>query len=195
MKKSNLIIIAIAAFSMFSACENSSQEAIKEKRKEEMTNKGNRVSPPATASATFGTNTVTVIYSSPAVKNRPIWGTLVPFGEIWRTGANEATTIEFTQDVTIQGQTLAKGIYSFFTIPAETEWTLIFNTDETQWGAFKYDQSADALRVNVKPIATESVTENLLFTVVQDTTPSAGIIRLNWEMLQIDCPFVSVAAQ
>ncbi len=195
MKKIYLIVIAIAAFSAFSACENSSQEAIKDKRKEEMTNKENRVSPPATASATFGTNTVTVTYSSPAVKNRPIWGALVPYGEIWRTGANEATTIEFTQDVTIQGQTLAKGLYSFFTIPGETEWILIFNTDETQWGAFKYDQSADALRVNVNPIATETLAENLSFTVVQDASPNAGIIRLNWEKLQIDCAFVNAVTQ
>jgi len=195
MNKSILIVLSIAALSTFSACKNSSEQAIKEKRKDEMTNKENRVSPPATASATFGTNTVTVTFSSPAVKNRLIWGALVPYGEIWRTGANEATTVEFTQDVTIQGQTLAKGIYSFFTIPTETEWTLIFNTDETQWGAFKYDQSADALRVNVKTIATEAVAENLSFTVVQNASPNAGIIRLNWEKLQIDCPFVNAVNQ
>jgi len=189
MRKSTIMMLFIAAISFMSACKNSAQEAVKEKRKDEMTNKENRVSPQATATATIGTNTITVNYSSPAVKGRPIWGALVPYGEVWRTGANEATTVTFTQDVTIQGQTLSAATYSFFTIPTDTTWTIIFNNEETQWGAFKYDQSDDALRIQVTPVPTEVLTENLTFTVVADAQPNTGIIRLNWEKLQIDCPF------
>ena len=95
-------LIAITVIMFISSCGNSSQEAIKEKRQEEMQNKENRVSPPATATATIGTNTITIVYSSPLVKGRPIWGELVKYDEVWRTGANEATTITFTQDVTIE---------------------------------------------------------------------------------------------
>ncbi|MBK7036183.1 MAG: DUF2911 domain-containing protein [Bacteroidetes bacterium] len=176
-----------------SSCGNSSQEAIKEKRQEEMQNKENRVSPPATASATIGTNTITIVYSSPLVKGRPIWGELVKYDEVWRTGANEATTITFTQDVTIEGQNLPKGTYSLFTIPTAEQWTIIFNVNETQWGAFKYDQSEDALRVSVKPLAVDAVQENLLFEVMSDSTPNSGIVRLRWEKLQVDFHFVNAA--
>ena len=186
-------LIAIAVIMILSSCGNSSQDAIKEKRQEEMQNKENRVSPLATASATIGANTITIAYSSPLVKGRTIWGELVKYDEVWRTGANEATTITFTQDVTIEGQNLPKGTYSLFTIPTAAEWTVIFNVNETQWGAFKYDQSEDALRVNVKPIAVEMVQENLLFEVLTDTTPNAGIVRLRWEKMQVDFHFVNAA--
>ena len=186
-------LIAITVIMFISSCGNSSQEAIKEKRQEEMQNKENRVSPPATATATIGTNTITIVYRSPLVKGRPIWGELVKYDEVWRTGANEATTITFTQDVTIEGQNLPKGTYSLFTIPTAEQWTIIFNVNETQWGAFKYDQSEDALRVNVKPTMVETVQENLLFEVIPDAIPNTGIVRLKWEKLQVDFHFVNAA--
>ena len=184
-------LIAIAVIMILSSCGNSSQDAIKEKRQEEMQNKENRVSPLATASATISANTITIAYSSPLVKGRNIWGELVKYDEVWRTGANEATTITFTQDVTIEGQNLPKGTYSLFTIPTAAEWTVIFNVNETQWGAFKYDQSEDALRVNVKPVTVDAVQENLLFEVINDSTPNSGIVRLRWEKMQIDFHFVN----
>lgn len=186
-------LIAITVIMFISSCGNSSQEAIKEKRKEEMQNKENRVSPPATATATIGTNTITIVYSSPLVKGRTIWGELVKYDEVWRTGANEATTITFTQDVMIEGQNLPKGTYSLFTIPTIEDWTIIFNVNETQWGAFKYDQSEDALRVNVKPTMVETVQENMLFEVLPDATPNTGIVRLKWEKIQVDFHFVNAA--
>ena len=156
-----------------------------------MESKENRVSPPATATAAIGTNTITINYSSPQVKGRAIWGGLVPYGEVWRTGANEATTVEFTQNVLIEGQSLSKDVYSLFTIPGPDEWTIIFNLNETQWGAFKYDQSEDALRVNVKPVATDSLTEAMHFSILPDAAANAGIIQLNWEKLQVDVHFVN----
>lgn len=152
-------------------------------------NKANRVSPPATASATTGGNHVTVNYSSPRVKNRVIWGGLVPYGKVWRTGANEATTIQFTKDVLVEGQPLKKDTYGLFTIPDTSEWTIIFNLDETQWGAFKYNPTKDALRVKVKPVPVDSFQENMTFYVLPDTQNNGGTVRLWWEKLVVDFHF------
>jgi len=186
------ILLTTTIFLLAAGCKNSSNDAIKAKRNEEKTNKENRVSPPSTASNTIGKNMVTVSYSSPSVKGRPIWGALVPYNEVWRTGANEATMVTFTQDVQIQGQTLTADTYALFSIPTNEQWTLIFNYEETQWGAFKYEQSEDALRVQVMPVLMDSVTEQLTFFVERDTIPDAGILRLQWEKLRIDCPFSNI---
>lgn len=94
---------------------------------------------------------LTITYGSPAAKDRVLWGELVPYDEVWRTGANEATTIEFGSDVMIEGQPLAAGKYAFFTIPGENDWTLIFNTESEQWGAYNYQEAQDALRAKVIP--------------------------------------------
>jgi hypothetical protein len=100
---------------------------------------------------TVGLTDITVDYSRPAVKGRALWGGLVPFDQVWRTGANEATQITFTDDVTINGQALPKGNYSLHTIPGKDSWTIIFNKVAKQWGSFTYDQAQDALRVTAKP--------------------------------------------
>lgn len=117
---------------------------------------------------------VTVEYGRPKVKERTLWGGLVPYGEVWRTGADEATTITFSGDVTVEGQALAAGIYSLFTIPAEGGWTVIFNTLAEQWGAFKYDSAKDALRVEVQPQESDSHIEEMTFTVAD------GTVSLHW---------------
>jgi len=108
-----------------------------------------RVSSNATVSQTIGTTVVTIRYSRPSIKGRKIFGGLVPYGEVWRSGANEATSITFSKDVKIQGQDLPAGDYSFFTIPEKGQWTLIFNKS-IQWGT-SYDKSADVLRVKTSP--------------------------------------------
>ncbi len=192
MKSMYIYLLLATIFAGSAACKNTSEDAIKAKRKEEMTNKENRVSPAATASATIGGNTVTVNYSSPAVKGRPIWGALVPYDQVWRTGANEATMVTFTQDVTIMGQALNKRTYALFTIPTADVWTVIFNYKETQWGAFKYDAAEDALRVSIKPEMLEESVESLTFQVISDDTNNGGVIRLRWEKLQLDIPFNTV---
>ncbi len=110
-----------------------------------------RVSPLATVSQVVGVSEIAVTYSRPAVRERTIWGELVPWGEVWRTGANEATTIRFSDDVRLDGRELAAGTYALFTIPAEDEWTVIFNREADQWGAFQYDAEKDALRIRVRP--------------------------------------------
>lgn len=193
MKSMYIYLLLATIFVSGNACENSSQDAIKAKRKEEMTNKENRVSPAATATATIGEHTVTVNYSSPAVKGRAIWGALVPYDEIWRTGANEATTVTFTQDVTIMGQALGKDTYALFTIPTAADWTVIFNYEETQWGAFKYDVAEDALRVSVQPVMMEESVESLSFEVIPNASADGGVISMRWEKLKLDIPFALVA--
>lgn len=102
---------------------------------------------------------LTLEFGRPKVKEREIWGGLVPWGQVWRTGADEATTITFSDDVTIEGEELPAGTYALFTIPTEDSWTIIFNKTAKQWGAFGYKEADDALRVEVEPKAAEHVEE------------------------------------
>ena len=139
-----------------------------------------RPSPPAEASASVNGTDVTINYSQPAVKGRTIWGDLVPFDAVWRTGANEATWIEISEDVTIEGQTLAAGKYGLFTIPGREEWTIIFNKTWQQWGAYEYDSSKDALRVTVKPEAVTETSERMTFNINAD-----GKVDLIWDKLKV----------
>jgi hypothetical protein len=118
---------------------------------------------------------VKINYSQPQARGREIMGGLVPYGKVWRTGANEATTVEFDKDVKIEGQDLAAGKYALFTIPGIDEWVVIFNNEVKQWGAFRYEDSKDVLRVTVKPAKTSSFVE--IFTI--ETTADA--IILQWE--------------
>ncbi|MDX1906002.1 MAG: DUF2911 domain-containing protein [Bacteroidia bacterium] len=126
---------------------------------------------------------VVVTYGSPATKGRTIWGDLVPYGEVWRTGANEATTISFSAPVLIGDQPLAAGTYALFTIPGEMDWTLIFNTVTDQWGSYDYDEKKDVMRTKVIPRATPAAAEHLEFSAEADNT-----IVLTWDKLAI--PFV-----
>ncbi|MBP7398769.1 MAG: DUF2911 domain-containing protein, partial [Chitinophagales bacterium] len=157
-------IIVLVAVLAITSCSDS-QKAGDKKNNTETGEKENRVSPAETATATIGENIVTINYGSPRVKDRTIWGELVPYNEVWRAGANEATTISFTQDVMINGQLLKKDTYAFFAIPTATDWTIIFNLDEKQWGAFKYNETDDALRFTVTPVMTDAFAENLTFNV------------------------------
>ncbi len=107
-----------------------------------------------------------------------------PYGKVWRSGANEATTITFDKDVMIEGQPLKAGTYALFTIPNATEWTVIFNKTAEQWGAFKYEEAQDALRVKVKPMAAKELTERLKFEVTPKGK-NAGMVTLKWENVQV----------
>ncbi|MFN3939859.1 MAG: DUF2911 domain-containing protein [Chitinophagales bacterium] len=188
MHKASVITISTLLFLGACNADGSQRETSKTSPVQEEA-KENRVSPAETAQATVGNNTVTINYGSPRVKGRTIWGGLVPYGEVWRTGANEATTITFTQDVLINGQLLKKDTYAFFTIPGPDMWTLIFNLNEKQWGAFKYSEADDALRVNVAPTATSELFENMLFTITADSTNTGGIIQLAWENIKVEFRF------
>lgn len=136
-------------------------------------------SPAQTVSGKAGNATVTIAYGSPSVKGRKIWGDLVPYGKVWRTGANDATTIEFSSDVNIEGQALAKGKYALFTIPEENGWTIIFNKNPKQWGAYSYKQEEDVLRVKVKSQKSATFNEALKFEVAND------MVHISWENLMV----------
>lgn len=142
-----------------------------------------RPSQKAQVMQTVGITDVTITYSRPGVKGREIWGGLVPYDKVWRTGANEATTIVFSTDVKINGQPLAAGTYSLHTIPTKGEWTVIFNTKAEQWGSYAYDEKSDALRVKVKPQAHE-FTEWMQFSL-PDIAVEKATVALDWEKLRV----------
>jgi hypothetical protein len=127
-----------------------------------------KASPAKVAEGTAGGSKITINYSSPAVKGRTIWGDLVPLGQVWRAGANEATTFTTSKDITVQGQKLPAGTYGFFIIPGETESTFIFNKVAKQWGAFDYNAKEDVLRVNVPSGQNSTMEERLVYEVKPD---------------------------
>jgi len=142
-----------------------------------------RVSPKAVVTQTIGTTTVTVTYSRPGVKERAIWGGLVPYNEVWRTGANEATTLTISDPVKVEGQELAAGTYALATIPGADEWTVIVNKNTAMWGTMGYKQEEDVLRVKVKPVAAAH-TEWLRFTFA-DLTADSATLMLQWEKVGV----------
>lgn len=136
-------------------------------------------SPAATATGTINGATISINYSSPSVKERVIWGELVPFNKIWRAGANAATTIESDKDLVVEGKKLPAGKYSFFVIPNETECILIFNKVAKMSGTSNYNEKEDQLRVTVKPQASDSNNESLIYTINKNS------IVLSWEKWNI----------
>lgn len=154
-----------------------------------------RPSPMATVTQAFGYTTATVSYSRPAVKGRAIWGGLVPYGQIWRAGANEATTLELTTDARINGQSLPKGKYALFILPTEKDWTFIFSRNHKAWGSYTYDQKEDALRVTVAPQAAPHK-ERLEFAF-EDLSDSGASLVTHWEKrkasLKITVEFLETA--
>lgn len=149
---------------------------------QERDNEEARVSPNASVSQTIGTTIVTINYGRPGVKEREIFGgSLVPFGEVWRTGANESTTIDFSDDVTIEGEELAAGTYSLYTIPGEDQWTIIFNT-KVSWGT-EYDEGQDVLRVQTEPESAEAA-EQLMF-YFEDLSKNSGTAVLRWDDVKV----------
>jgi hypothetical protein len=120
-------------------------------------------SPRKEMTGTIGGINITVNYGSPAIKGRDLWGSLVSYDKVWRTGANEATNITFDQDVIIGDKVLQAGTYGFFTIPTTEEWEVIFNSTYDQWGAYEYDSNKDVLRLSVRPYTTGTFAEDLDF--------------------------------
>lgn len=136
-------------------------------------------SPASSATGKINGANISINYCSPSVKGRVIWGELVPFGKVWRAGANEATTFETDKEISIEGQKLPAGKYSFFVIPNEKECVLIFNKEAKQWGAYKYKESEDQLRVTVKQKMADSNTESLVYAINKNS------IVLSWEKWNI----------
>jgi len=145
-----------------------------------------RVSPKATVSQTIGLTDMTLTYSRPGVKGRDIWGALVPHDKPWRTGANEATTFTTSDEITVAGQKLSAGTYSFFTIPSAGEWSVIFSRQKELWGAFDYDPSQDQLRVTAKPTTGEHV--EWMRLGFEDLSVNSANLVLRWEKMQLTVP-------
>ncbi len=131
-------------------------------------------SPPAKAEGSIDGIKVTVDYAQPSAKGRKIVGDLVPYGKVWRTGANAVTAIEFSADVKVEGKTLPKGKYGLFTIPGENEWVIIFSK-QASGSPFDYSDKQDALRVNVKPGKADAFVETFNIAVEK------GTVVLKWE--------------
>ena len=164
MKKSNLqitftFLMAVILMS-FTACAQ-----------------GNRSSPATTATGKAGGADITINYSSPSVKGRTVWGELVPYGKVWRAGANEATTFETTKDITVEGKQLPAGKYSLFAVPGQNEWQIIFNSQTGQWGT-QHDAAKNVITVNVKP-RTSTMSERLVYDV------TGNGFSLRWDKLEV----------
>ncbi|MDT4965620.1 MAG: hypothetical protein QOJ64_357 [Acidobacteriota bacterium] len=166
-----------------------------------------RPSQKASVMQTIGITDLTITYSRPGVKGRKIWGDapaavakgtstlddqnvrlkgapIVPYGHVWRTGANEATVFAVTDDVLVNGQKLPAGTYSLHTIPNKNEWTLIFNSDAGQWGSFFYDEKKDVLRIKVKPEKARERQEWLLYSIPL-VTPNSAQVVIRWEKVSV----------
>ncbi|HEY6951492.1 MAG TPA: DUF2911 domain-containing protein [Bacteroidota bacterium] len=141
-----------------------------------------RISPAATVGQSIGVTDIVVNYSRPGVKGREIWGKLVPYNEVWRAGANEATTVSFSDDVLVNGHKLAAGTYGFFLLPTEKEWTFIFNSEAKQWGAFNYHKDNDVLRVSVTPETTPQ--QEWLEYKIDPVKSNIGSLSLNWDTMR-----------
>jgi len=143
-----------------------------------------KASPAATATGKIGDATVKISYSSPAVKERKIWGELVPYNKIWRAGANEATIFETDKALKIEGKELPAGKYSIYMLPTESQWTIIFNSQVGQWGITRAgettdDPTKDVLKVTVKPMKSKAFNERMTYEVTNNG------FSLNWENLTV----------
>jgi hypothetical protein len=142
-----------------------------------------RPSPSASFTQTVGITDISMKYSRPGVKGRAIWDALVPYGKVWRAGANEATTITFSDDVWINGQKLTKGTYSFHATPGPGEWTLHFNSVADQWGSYSYDASKDVVTVKATP--EQAPHEGWLNFEVEEMTTDTAKVVLRWEKIAV----------
>lgn len=140
-------------------------------------------SPRAQVAQVIGIATVTIDYGRPAVKGRQVWGGLVPWGEVWRAGANENTTITLSHDATIEGRPLAKGVYGLHMLPRESGVTVIFSKNSTSWGSFTYNEAEDALRVDVE--ATQATMTEWLAYEFDELTSTSARCQLRWDTLAI----------
>lgn len=184
MKKLNSLLLSamIASSVFFYSCETDTQEDDTAEGSEMVTEPTQeRVSPLRTAEGTVADKDIRVQYGAPSVRERTIWGDIAPYNEVWRTGANEATNVEFTEDVVVEGKSLPAGRYSLFTIPRQTgPWTVIFNSEwDLEHGHFQYKEEHDVLRVEVTPLRDQSHQEQLRISVEEP-----GIV-IHWEEVKL----------
>ncbi len=142
-----------------------------------------RPSPNAVVGQTVGTTDILLTYGRPSRRERVVFGDLVPWGEVWRTGANEAATFSVSKDVTVEGEALPAGTYSLHTIPTESGWTIIFNRVAEQWGSFEHDPAQDALRVEV--MAEEAPAMEMMQFTFENATDTSAEVVLRWADVRV----------
>ncbi|WP_425639542.1 DUF2911 domain-containing protein [Algoriphagus yeomjeoni] len=186
MKTYQPILAAAFIAIVFASCSEpktteSSESEVAEEAMEAATAEDARPSPLMVKEGQIAGKAFKVQYGSPAVKGRELWGDLVPYNVVWRTGANEASYVDLAEDMTVEGKKLAAGKYSLFTIPKETgPWTVIFNSDwDLEHGHFQYDEKNDVLRVEVNPVWEDSIEESLSMEI-----ENPGIV-IRWEKLKL----------
>jgi len=203
MKKSVLYLLALSLFGVVSCNTNKSEKNITATSSPQTTSDEARTineqsaldslkgSLKAIATGTIGETNITVNYYSPAVRGRVIWGGLVPYDNVWVTGAHKATNIEFDSKVKIGDTEVAAGKYALFTIPGKDEWTIILNKNWEQHLADDYAQSDDIVRIKVKP-ETEDINQERLRCVIEGETGSKGEVVIYWEKLEVSLPVESI---
>lgn len=178
---------------IFTACNNTTQNEEDHAAHQHQepasgeTNAAKPKSPRMQAMANIGATHVHIDYSAPSVRGRNIWNGLVAYDQVWVTGAHKATSIDFSTDVVINGKTVPKGKYGFFTIPGEKEWTLILNKNHEQHLADDYDPALDVLRVSVQPQSLPENVEMLQYEVIPGTGKN-GKIAVSWEKIKVELP-------
>jgi Protein of unknown function (DUF2911) len=141
-------------------------------------------SPKSTLQQRVGLTDIEIVYARPSVKGRTIFGGLEAYGKVWRTGANNATKLSFSTPVKLNGTDIPAGTYELFTIPGETEWTVIIHKDSSQWGAYKYDEKNDIARFKATPVKLTEVVET--FTIdVNDIRNESATLNLRWERTRV----------
>lgn len=191
--KNSIILLCII---LLASCKETSKEAqelpITEKTEKNSTSaepaKKKPLSPHTSAMAMVGDAHIHIDYSSPGVRDRIIFGGLLAYDQIWQAGAHMATWIETNKDLQIDGKTLPKGKYGFFTIPSKDNWIIIFNSNWEQHGKDEYDEKNDVLRFKVTPKIFEEIKEHLEYKVTK-TTDNSGTISLSWEKVIVEFPF------
>jgi tetratricopeptide (TPR) repeat protein len=173
MKRASVRLLILATFAMVAVMAAAAQSFVTLPEQSQK----------ASVSQRIALTDVTVNYHRPLVKGRKVWGDLVPYGKVWRAGANENTTIEFTDAVNVEGKPLAKGVYGLHMIPNADSAVVIFSKTNTAWGSFTYDEKEDALRVTVKPQPSE-MHEALAYDF-DEVTPDSAIVTLRWEKMAI----------
>ncbi|WP_298504550.1 DUF2911 domain-containing protein [uncultured Maribacter sp.] len=191
--KNTIILLSLI---ILVSCKETSKEAQELKNGEATEQKVTTVepvkkkplSPHTSAMAMVGDAHIHIDYSSPGVRDRIIFGGLLAYDQIWQAGAHMATWIETNKDLQIDGKTLPKGKYGFFTIPSKDNWIIIFNSNWEQHGKDEYDEKNDVLRFKVTPKISEEIKEHLEYKVTK-TTDNSGTISLSWEKVLVEFPF------
>ena len=189
MKKIFWIFLTLLIFGCRNTKQNPTGDQHQNHNMKVVTSTSKTLSPEKYAMAIVGDAHIHIKYSAPSVRGRIIYGGLLAYGEVWQSGAHNATWIETNKDIIINENLLKAGKYGFFTIPNKDKWTIIFNENWNQHGKDEYNESEDVLRFDVTPIISEEITEQLIYQV-ERINDQEGSISLSWEKILVKFSFV-----